>query len=100
MLTLHKTGQHFTTRLQQRVAYHNLQEALQSLPPVLNDIVAESIRKNFAWQWRYGDSSALALQYVSEVFEIGISPTDRAMFELESGNICTADDFIVRVHVA
>jgi len=49
---LHKPRQHLTPRLQQRMAHHDLHEPLQTLPPMLNHIITESIREDFAWQWR------------------------------------------------
>lgn len=60
-LTLRKTRQHFASRLQQRMAYNNLQKPLQTLPPVLNNVIAEPIRKYFARQWRYSHPRALTL---------------------------------------
>jgi hypothetical protein len=46
--TLYKRSQHLAPRLQQRVSDDNLQEALQAFPPVLNHIVREAIREDFA----------------------------------------------------
>ena len=82
------------------MAYYNLQKPLQSLPPVLDNIITESIRKHLAGQWRYSHPRALTLQYVTEVFKIGVPPTDRAVLKLESGNVGATDNFIIGIHVA
>ena len=99
-LTLHKTRHDLTPRLQQRMPHHNLQKPLQPLPPVLNHIVAEPVRKHLARQGRDRDPCALPLEDVAEVFEVAVASADGAVLELEGGDVGSADDFVVRVHAA
>lgn len=82
------------------MAHHNLQKSLQPLPPMLDHIVAESVRKHFARQRWDGDTRALPLEDVTEVFEVGVASADGAVLELEGGDIGAADDFVVCVHTA
>ena len=67
---------------------------------MLNDVVAESVGKDFSGKWRNGDARGLALENVAEVFKVAISAADRGGFELEGGDVGAADDFVGRVHVA
>ena len=79
---------------------HNLQKALQALPPVLDHIVTKAIRKDFTRQrWdRY--ACALSLKDIAEVLEIRIAPANAAVAELEGGYVGAAYDLVVCVHVA
>jgi len=90
MLTLHKTRQHLTPGLQERMAHHNLQKPLQALPPMLNHIIAEAICKHFPWQRRDRHARRLALQDVAEVFEVAIAPPHAAVAQLEGGDVGSA----------
>ena len=80
--------------------HHDLQEALQPLPPVLDDVVAEAVREDLAGKRGDGNAGALTLQNVAEVFEVGVAAADGAVLELEGGNVGPADNLVVRVHAA
>lgn len=54
---------------------------------MLNHIVGETVRKDFARERRYGDPGGLALQNVAEVLEIAVSAADTRVFQLERWNI-------------
>ena len=78
-LTLHKTSQDPTTGLQQGMTDDNLQEPLKSLPTMLNDIVAEAIRKDLARQLRNSDPGALSFEDVAEVFKVRVPSSHAAV---------------------
>ncbi len=82
------------------MADHNLQKPLQPLPPMLDHIIAEPIRKHLARQRRDRNTRALALEDITEVFEVRVAAADGAVFELEGGDVGAADDFVVCVHAA
>jgi hypothetical protein len=67
---------------------------------VFDNIVAEAIREDLARQRRNCHTCRFSLQDIAEVLEIGIAPTNRAMAELEGGNVGAADDLIVGVHTS
>ena len=67
---------------------------------MLNDIVAEPVRKHLPGQGRDRHARALPLQYVAEVFEIGVAAPHAAVLQLEGGDVGPADDFVVGVHAA
>lgn len=67
---------------------------------MLNDVVAEAVRKDLSRQRRDGDARALALQDVAEILEVGVAPAHAAMLQLEGGNVGPADDLVVGVHGA
>lgn len=54
--TLHEARQNLAPSLQQWMTHHDLEKSLQTLPSVLDHIIAEPIREHFAWQW--GDRHA------------------------------------------
>ena len=99
-LTLHKTREHLTARLQQWMSHHDLQKPLQPLAPMLDHIIAEPIREDLPRQRRDGHPRALPLQDVAEVFEVGVAPAHGAVLQLEGGDVGAADDLVVRVHAA
>lgn len=67
---------------------------------MLNHIVTEAIGEHFAWQWRNSNSRTLTFKNIAKVLEIRIAPTDTGMAQLESGDVCSANNFVVGVHVA
>jgi hypothetical protein len=67
--------------------HDDLQEPLQALPPMLNDIVREAIRKNFAWQRRNGHTSRFPLEDVTEVLEVAIATAYGGLLKLEGRDI-------------
>jgi len=79
---------------------NDLQEPLETFPPMLDNIVTEPICEDLARQWRDCHSCRFSLQDLAKVLEIRIAPTNRAMAELEGGDIGTADDLIVGVHTS
>ena len=98
--TLHKTRHNLTPRLQQRMPNHNLQEALQAFPPVLNHVVRESVGKDLARQRWNGDARRLALENVAKVFKVGVAAADGGRLQLKGGDVGAGEDFIVGVHVS
>lgn len=82
------------------MADHNLQEPLQPLPPMLNHIITKAVRKYFPRQGRNRDPRALPLQNVAEVFEVRVAAAHAAVQQFEGGDVGSADDFVVGVHVA
>lgn len=98
--TLYETSQNLTPSLQKRMSDHDLQEALQALPPVLDDIVTKAIREDLARQGWDCHTRALPLEDVAEVFEVRIAPAHAAVAELEGGDVGAAYDLVVCVHVA
>lgn len=98
--TLDKAGQYLTTSLQQRMPNNNLQEALQALPPMLNHIITEPIRKYFSRQRWNGHASSLPLKNVTKVFKIGVAAPDSTMLEFEGWYVRSAYNLIVGIHVS
>jgi len=47
-LTLYKARQHFTSGLQKWMTNYNLQEPLQTLSPMLNNIIAKPVCEDLA----------------------------------------------------
>lgn len=80
--------------------HHNLQEPLQPLPPVLNHIIAKTVRKHLPRQRRYGHARRLALEDVAEVLKVAVAPAHGRVLELEGGDVGAAHDFVVGVHGA
>jgi hypothetical protein len=99
-LTLYKPRQHLTTGLQQRVSNHNLQKSLKPLSSVFNHIIAESVCEYLSRQGRNGDSRRFTLQDIAKVFKVGITSAYVAMSQFESGDICSAYNLVICVHVA
>ena len=66
---------------------------------MLYHIIAKSVRKDLAGQRGNGHSCTFSLENVAEVLEIGIAAPDGAVLELKGGNVGSADDLVVGVHV-
>jgi hypothetical protein len=98
--TLNKRRHDFTPRLQERMARHYAQELLQPLPPMLNHVVAEAVRKDLARQRRDRHARRLALQHVPEVLEVGVAAADGRLLEFEGGDVGHDVDLVVGVHVS
>lgn len=79
---------------------NNLQEPLQTLPTMLNHVIAEAVREHLARQRRDGNARALALEDVAEVFKVGVATAHNRVLELEGGDVGAADDLVAGVHVA
>ena len=77
----------------------NLQETLQTLAAVLDDVVAEAVRKDLAGQRGDGDARALALEDVAEVLEVRVAAAHDRVLQLEGGDVGAADDLVRGVHV-
>ena len=67
---------------------------------MLNNVVAEAIGENLAWQGRDVHPRALALEYVTEIFKVAVAPAHRAVLELECRYVRSAHDLVVCVHIA
>lgn len=73
---------------------HNLQEPLQPLPPMLNHIIRESIRKHLSWKWWDCDACGLALKDVAEVLEVGVASANLGLGDVEEGHVGATFDFV------
>lgn len=82
------------------MAHDDLEKPLQPLPPMLDHVVAEPIRKDLARQRRDGDARALALQDVAEILEVRVAAPHAAVLQLEGRDVGPADDLVVGVHGA
>lgn len=67
---------------------------------MLNYIVGEPIREDLSRKWWDSYSSRLALQEIAESLEIRVATTDDRGAESERGNVGSAFNRIVCVHVA
>lgn len=99
-LTLHKAPQHLTPRLQQRMPDHDLQEALQPLPSMLDHIVREAVREHLAGKRRDGHARGLPLEDVSEVLEVAVAAADHAVAQFKGGNVGPGVDLVGGIHRA
>lgn len=79
---------------------NNLQEALQALPAVLDDIVAEPIGEHLPGQRRDGDARTLALQDVAKVLKVRVAAAHDGMLQLEGWDVGFANDLVGGVHAA
>lgn len=77
---------------------HDLHEPLQSLPPVLDHIITEPVRKDLAWQRWDCDASRFTLKDVAEVLEVGVAAADLGVLDVEGRNIGAAFDQVSGVH--
>lgn len=59
---LHKTSQHPTSSLQERMPNYDLEETLQSSSAVLNHCIVESVQVDFARERRNANPCALPLE--------------------------------------
>lgn len=66
---------------------------------MLNHIIAETIREYLSGQGRDGHTSTLAFKNVPEIFEIRVAASDSAVLQFESGNICSTDYLVIRIHI-
>jgi len=78
---------------------NDAQKPLQTLSSALNNLIREAIREDFAWECWDVDSRRFMLEDVAEGFEIGVSPADERMAELEGGDVGLAYDLVVCVHL-
>ena len=99
-LTLHKTPQHLTPRLQQRMTDHNRQKPLQPLPAMLNHVIAETVREHLAGQGGDGDTRTLPLQDLAEIFKVGVAPAHDGVAQLEGRDAGVQVDLVGGVHGA
>lgn len=67
---------------------------------MLDDVVAEAVRKDLSRQRRDGDARALALQDVAEILKVGVASPHAAVLQLEGGDVGPADNLVVGVHGA
>lgn len=67
---------------------------------MLNHLIRKPIRKHLPRQRRYRHACAFALEDVAEVFKVGVAPTDGGGFELEGGDVGSAEDFVGGVHLS
>lgn len=66
---------------------NNAQEALKAFASLLDDFVREAVGEDLAGEGRDVDSRALALEDVTEGFEVGIAPAHEGMSQLECGDV-------------
>lgn len=79
-LTLYKTSQHFTPRLQERVARNYLQESLQALSAMLDHVITKPVCEDLPRERGNRDSCALAFQDVAEILKVGVSAAHNRVF--------------------
>ena len=65
---------------------------------MLDNIIAEPIRKNLSWEWWDSNPGTLPFQDIPKVLEVTISSSYCAMLELEGRYIRPTDYFIVGIH--
>jgi hypothetical protein len=65
-----KATQWGETHLKQGMPGYNTQKTLQPLPPALNHLIGEAVRKDLSGQRRNIDSSGLMLKDIAECFEV------------------------------
>lgn len=69
------------------MADDDLEEALQPPPPLLDHAVVEAVQVDLARQRRDADARRLALQEVTEDFEVGVAPADLRAAEFEGWDV-------------
>lgn len=67
---------------------------------MFNHIIAKAVGEYLPGQRRYGNTRRLSLKNVAEVLEVRVSPAHAAMSQLERGDIGSAEDLIVGIHIA
>ena len=87
------------TYLQQGMSSHDGQKAFQTLSPGLDDFIGEPVRENLSWQWRNVDPGRLSFEDIPKGFEIGITPANDGVAQLESGDVGLAHNFVISVHL-
>ena len=65
---------------------------------MLDNIIAEPVRKNLSRKWGDRDPGTLSLQYIPKVLEVTIPSPYCAVLELESRYVRSTDYFVVGIH--
>lgn len=81
------------------MSHHDLQETLQSFPPMLNHIIRKPVCEHLARQWRNRHPGAFSLENISEVLEVGIAAADYGVAQLEGWDVGACMDLVGSVHV-
>lgn len=81
------------------MAYNNSQELLQPRAAILNDVVVEAIGKDLARQRRNCDTGAFPFEDIAEILEIRVPSPYGTLAQLEGGDVGTAEDLVVGIHV-
>lgn len=76
----------------------DLQKALQTLAPMLDDVVAEPVGEDFAGQGRDGDAGGLALEDVAEVLKVRVPATDDGGAQLEGRDVGPGVNLVRGIH--
>lgn len=97
VLTLHKTTEHSTPGLQERMANNDFQKAFQSFPALLNDGIVELVEVDLARQWRDGDTCRLALEDVAEVLKVRVAAPHAAVTQLERRYVGAEGNLVGRI---
>lgn len=63
------------------------EEALEALPPALDDLVREAVREDLAGEGRDVHARGLALEDVAEGLEVGVAAAHDRVAELERGDV-------------
>ena len=71
---------------------NNRQKTLETLPPSFDDLVREPIGEDLARQRRNVHAGGFTLEDVTEGFEVGVTPTDDRMAQLECRNVGLVDE--------
>jgi len=67
---------------------------------MLNNIITKPIRKHLSRQRRNRNTGALPLENITEVLKVRVTSAHNAVVELEGGDVGSAYDLVVGVHVA
>jgi len=97
---LYECSQHFTTGLQEWMTCHYLQEALQTLSPMLYHIVRKAVCEHLPGEWRDGDSGTLSFQDVPEILKVGVTAAHDRVAQFESGYVGSSMNLVGCVHVS
>lgn len=79
---------------------HDLQKALQPLPPMLNHIITEPVGEYLPRQWGDRHPRALSFQDVAEDFEVGVAAAHDRVAQLEGRDVRVQHDLVGGVHAA
>jgi len=96
---LQKRAQDLAARLEQRVARHDAEEALEALPSGLDDLIREPVREDLAWERGDIHAGGLVLEDVAEGFKIRIASAHERVAQLEGRDVRLAYNLIVSVHL-
>ena len=63
------------------------QEALQTLPPALDDLIRKTVGKDFPWEGRDVDTSRFVFKDVAKSLKVRVATTDKRVPELKGRDV-------------